>query len=125
MSQLPALSCWLTAIFDLPLRLQAPSSSMIRRPARYKSGSPSGGCAKAKSRLQAAIDLVGWSLSIWDPLTGALCWDANTKAMWDLPPDAHADHAVFLAGIRPEDRPHVDAAMARTIEPAGDGLYEV
>jgi PAS domain S-box-containing protein len=78
---------------------------------------------ESEARMQTAIDLVGLSLYFWDPLTGALCWDARTKAMWGLPPDAHVDHAVFLAGIHPDDRPHVNAAVALTIDPASDGLY--
>jgi PAS domain S-box-containing protein len=78
---------------------------------------------ESQARMQAAIDLVGLSVYLWDPLTGALRWDARIKAMWGLPPDAHVDHAVFLAAIHPDDRPHVDAAVARTIDPASDGLY--
>jgi PAS domain S-box-containing protein len=80
---------------------------------------------ESEARLQAAVDLVGLSLYTWYPLTGALCWDANIKAMWGLPPDADVDHAVFLAGIHPDDRPRVNAAIARAIDPAGDGLYKV
>ena len=78
---------------------------------------------KSEARLQAAVDLVGLSLYSWDPLTGALQWDASTKAMWGLPPDAHVNHNVFLSGVHPEDRPLVDAAITRTVDPAGDGLY--
>jgi PAS domain S-box-containing protein len=78
---------------------------------------------ESAARLQAAVNLVGLSLYTWYPLTGAVCWDANIKAMWGLPPDAHVDHAMFLAAIHTDDRPHVDAAIARTIDPASDGLY--
>ena len=44
------------------------------------------------ARLQAAIALVGLSPYTWDPVTGALDWDARLKAMWGLPPDAPVDH---------------------------------
>ena len=37
------------------------------------------------ARLQAAIALVGLSPYTWDPVTGALDWDARLKAMWGLP----------------------------------------
>jgi PAS domain S-box-containing protein len=43
--------------------------------------------------------------------------------MWGLPPDAHVDGDVFLAGLHPEDRPRVEAAIARCTDPAGDGVY--
>jgi PAS domain S-box-containing protein len=78
---------------------------------------------ESEAQLQAAADLVGLSPYSWNPQTDALAWNAHIKAMWGLPPDAHVDHAVFLAGIHPDDRPHVEAAVARTIDPAGDGLY--
>lgn len=78
---------------------------------------------KSEARLHAAVDLVGLSLYSWDPQTGALQWDEPTRAMWGLSPGAHVDHDVFLSGIHSEDRPLVDAAIARTIDPAGDGLY--
>ena len=65
-----------------------------------------------EARLLSAIDLVGLSPYTWDPVTGALDWDARLKAMWGLPPDAHVDHEVFLSGIHPEDRPRVEAAIA-------------
>jgi len=77
----------------------------------------------SEARLQAAVDLVGLSPYSWDPATGVHEWDARLKAMWGLPPDAHVDGDVFRAGIHPEDRPRVEAAIATCIDPAGDGVY--
>jgi PAS domain S-box-containing protein len=78
---------------------------------------------ESEARMQAAVDLVGLRLYSWDPQTGALNWDTTIRAMWGLPPDAGVDHSVFLTGIHPDDRPLVDAAIAGTINPDGDGLY--
>ena len=61
---------------------------------------------ETEARLLSAIDLVGLSPYTWNPVTGALDWDARLKAMWGLPPDAHVDEEVFLSGIHPEDRAH-------------------
>jgi PAS domain S-box-containing protein len=47
------------------------------------------------------------------------------KAMWGLPRDAHVDGDVFRAGIHPDDRERVDAAVASCIDPAGDGIYHL
>jgi PAS domain S-box-containing protein len=77
----------------------------------------------SETRPQAAIDLIGLSPYTWDPVTGALDWDARLKAMWGLPPDAHVDEEVFLSGIHPEDRPRVEAAIAQCRDPAGPGIY--
>ncbi|MGX1167023.1 PAS domain S-box-containing protein [Bradyrhizobium sp. USDA 372] len=79
----------------------------------------------SEARLAAAIDLVGLSPYTWNPVTGALEWDARLKAMWGLPPDAHVDKAVFLSGIHREDRLRVEAAIAECIDPAGSGLYAI
>ena len=43
--------------------------------------------------------------------------------MWGLPPDARVDIDVFLAGLHPDDRPRVEAAIAACTRPAGDGVY--
>ena len=80
---------------------------------------------ESEARLQAAIDLVGLTPYSWDPVTGALQWDARLKAMWGLPPDAHVDEVVFRAGIHPDDRPRVEAALAACIDPSGDGVYKI
>jgi PAS domain S-box-containing protein len=78
-----------------------------------------------EARLLSAIDLVGLSPYTWNPVTGALDWDARLKAMWGLPPDAHVDEEVFLSGVHPEDRPRVEAAIARCSDPAGAGVYAI
>jgi PAS domain S-box-containing protein len=78
-----------------------------------------------EARLLSAVDLVGLSPYAWNPVTGALDWDARLKAMWGLPPDAHVDEEVFLSGIHPEDRPRVEAAIAQCSDPAGLGIYAI
>lgn len=79
----------------------------------------------SEARLQAAIDLVGLSPYSWDPRTGALDWDARLKALWGLPPDAPVDEQVWLSAIHPEDRPRVEAAVARCTDRGGDGAYSI
>jgi PAS domain S-box-containing protein len=79
----------------------------------------------SEAQLQAAVDLVGLSPYGWNPATGALEWDARLKAMWGLPPDAHVDHDVWLASVHPEDRPRVEAAVARCLDPTSDGIYHI
>ena len=78
---------------------------------------------ESEARLQDAVDLLGLSLYSWNPQTDAFDCNAHTKAILGLPPDARLDHAMFLALIHPDDRPQVEAAVARTTDPAADGLY--
>ena len=78
---------------------------------------------RSEARLQTAVTLVGLSLYSWNPLSGALTWDDRLKAMWGLPPDTCVDMDVFLAGLHPDDRPRVEAAIAACTDPVGDGAY--
>jgi PAS domain S-box-containing protein len=80
---------------------------------------------ESEARLSAAVDLVGLSHYTWDPATDALQWDNQLKAMWGLQPDAHVDLDVFRAGIHPQDRERVEAAIASCIDPAGEGSYHL
>ncbi|MGG5820274.1 response regulator [Falsiroseomonas sp. HW251] len=80
---------------------------------------------RSEARLQAAVDLVGLSPYSWDPVTGALEWDDRLRAIWGLPPDAPVNVDVFLAGIHPDDRTMVEAAIAACTDPAGNGVYHL
>jgi two-component system CheB/CheR fusion protein len=75
--------------------------------------------------LRAAVDLVGLGRYRSDPLTQAIEWDARLKAMWGLAPDAPVDLGVFLAGIHPEDRDRVQAALGQSVDPEGDGVCDI
>jgi two-component system CheB/CheR fusion protein len=75
--------------------------------------------------LRAAIDLVGLGRYRSDLLTQAIQWDARLKAMWGLAPDASVDLGVFLAGIHPEDRDRVQAALGQSVDPEGDGVCDI
>ena len=78
-----------------------------------------------QKRLQAAVDLVGLGLYAWDPQTNALEGDARTRAIWGLPPDAPVDYETWRRHIHPDDLARVDAAVAKCIDPGGDGVYEI
>lgn len=77
---------------------------IVRRIAEQRLG-------ESEARLQAAVDLVGLGCYSWDPQTNALVWDARVKAMWGLSPEAHVDYGVFIAGVHPDDRRRVEAAI--------------
>ena len=79
----------------------------------------------SEARLQAAVDLVGLCPYSWDPATRALDWGDRLRAIWGLPPGAHVDEAVFLSGIHPDDRPQVQAAIERCLDPASGGVYAI
>ena len=80
---------------------------------------------RSVARLRAATSLVGLGVYSWDPVTGALDWDARLRAMWGLPPDVAVDMAVYEAGIYPDDLPRVREAIAACVDPEGDGKYAI
>lgn len=78
----------------------------------------------SEARLRAATELVGIGIYAWDPVTGSLEWDDRLRAMWGLPAGAPVDMALFEGGIHPDDRARVGQAIARCVDPSGDGRYE-
>ena len=80
---------------------------------------------ESEARLQAAVDLLKLGRYAWNPQTNEVQWDEMLKAMWGLPPDAPVDYEVWRAGVHPDDRARVEAAVERCKDPRGDGVYDV
>jgi PAS domain S-box-containing protein len=80
---------------------------------------------RSEARLRAASDLVGLGIYSWDPVTGSFNWDERLRAMWGLPADAPVDMTLFEAGIHPDDLAIVREAIAKCLDPTGDGRYNV
>ena len=78
---------------------------------------------ESEARLRSAIDLAQLSTYEWNPQTNARTWDAGLKKIWDLPPDTCIDAEIFLTGLHPDDQESVQAALDRSCDPTGDGLY--
>jgi PAS domain S-box-containing protein len=95
------------------------------RAAAAESARIAGALRESKSRLRVAADLVGLARYNWNPRTNALHWDARTKAMWGLPPDARISYETWRAGVHPDDLARVEAAIAACTDPHGDGAYDV
>jgi PAS domain S-box-containing protein len=75
--------------------------------------------------LRAAIDLFKLGRYRQDPVTQIIEWDSHLKEMWGLAPDAPVDLGVFIAGIHPDDRARVQAAVGQSVDPAGDGVCDI
>jgi signal transduction histidine kinase/ActR/RegA family two-component response regulator len=78
-----------------------------------------------EARVRLALDSA--KLGTWDynPMTGALRWDARSRALFRLGPNAPVSYAVFLGAIHPEDRERVDRGVKRALDPAGDGVFDL
>ncbi len=78
----------------------------------------------AKTKLRAAVELLGIGLYAWDPRTNEIEWDDTVRAIWGLPAGSTVDYGVWRAGIHPEDLQRVDANMRRATDPS-QGVYDV
>nr|WP_282571770.1 PAS domain S-box protein [Roseomonas acroporae] len=78
--------------------------------------------AEATSRL--ALRAAGLGTWDYDLVSGSLTWDARCRALFGVPAAAPVDYdTTFLAGLHPDDRARVDAAVKQSIE-AGKGSFD-
>jgi PAS domain S-box-containing protein len=80
---------------------------------------------ESEARLQAAVDLVGLGRYAWNPQTNELQWDDTLRAMWGLAAGAPVDYEVRRAGVHPDDLARFEAAIQRSVDPRGDGVYDI
>ena len=80
---------------------------------------------RSEARLRAATELVGLGIYSWDPVTGALDWDDQVRAMWGLPPGSPVAIEDYEAGIHRDDLERVRQAIAACVDPAGNGRYTI
>jgi PAS domain S-box-containing protein len=78
-----------------------------------------------EERLRLAVEATGLGTWDLDPLTGALHWDARSKAIFGVPPEATLDYDAFLALVHPEDREHVHQVVQRVLAPDSSGSYRL
>jgi PAS domain S-box-containing protein len=79
--------------------------------------------AQSEERLRLARDAAALGIHDYDIMSGAVEWDARTRALWGAEPDEPITYDVFMAGLHPEDRAGTQAAVDRALEPGADGIY--
>jgi PAS domain S-box-containing protein len=78
----------------------------------------------SEARLRLAIETT--KLGTWDYnlVTGELDWSDECRKIYDFPPDAKVDFALFSELIFPADKSFVGAAIKRAVNPNGLGTYD-
>ncbi|MEP7234162.1 MAG: PAS domain S-box protein [Ignavibacteriota bacterium] len=81
--------------------------------------------SESEDRLQLAVQLTG--VGIWDfnPQSGELNWSEECKKIYGLPDGVTVDYALFAEHIFPEDKSIAESAIAKALDPDGDGTYNV
>lgn len=77
----------------------------------------------SESRLRQAQDAAGIGIHEYDVVNDVVTWDARINDMWGIPHDMKVTYDVFKAGVHPDDWEQVDAAVARALDPHGEGIY--
>ena len=59
----------------------------------------------------------------YDIVGNSIVWDETLRAMWGVEPDESITYETFVAGLHPEDRAATEDAIARALDPSGDGAF--
>jgi PAS domain S-box-containing protein len=78
--------------------------------------------SEARLRLTLEIGKVG--TFNWNLVTGELVWDERVREIWGIDPDAPISIADFYRGLHPDDVKRIEATIAASHDPHGDGSYE-
>ncbi|HEX8570984.1 MAG TPA: PAS domain-containing protein [Caulobacteraceae bacterium] len=76
-------------------------------------------------RLRMAVDVAGLGLWRFDVVDRTLEWDARTKALYGLPPDAETTVETFQTGLHPDDRDSVIALLDEALKDRARDRFEL
>jgi PAS domain S-box-containing protein len=79
---------------------------------------------KSEERLTIAKAAAAFGIHDYDPATGTIEWDARVRELWGVGPDEPVTFETFISGVHPDDRPAVQAAVERALDPSGDGRFQ-
>jgi PAS domain S-box-containing protein len=79
---------------------------------------------KSESRLRQAQDAAGIGIHEYDVINDVVLWDTMVCDIWGIPHDMKVTYDVFKAGVHSEDWEKVDEAVAKALDPSGEGVYE-
>jgi PAS domain S-box-containing protein len=79
--------------------------------------------AQFQERLLLANKAARLGVYDWDLRANRLEWDERTRELWGLGPDDPVDFDIFAGALHPEDRPEMERALNRALDPTGDGQY--
>lgn len=80
---------------------------------------------ESEAMLRMAVDST--KLGTWDynPQSGILKWSDECKKIYGLDPDAEVDFEQFAQHIHSEDREYVQQVIENSMDPAGNGTYDI
>jgi PAS domain S-box-containing protein len=79
----------------------------------------------SEEQLRLATEAGEVGLWDFDPATNTSFWQPRVKAMFGISPDVPVSRRDFYAGLHPEDREAISAALAAACDPSRRALYDV
>jgi PAS domain S-box-containing protein len=76
-------------------------------------------------RFDLATRAAAVGLYDFDILHDSVDWSATLREIWGVGPDEPLNYATFAAGLHPEDRERVEAAVQQACDPDGDGRVTI
>jgi PAS domain S-box-containing protein len=83
--------------------------------------------ARRHSEEQLRLATEAAEIGLWDTdhITGTSFWQPRVKAMFGISPEASVSRQDFYAGLHPEDREVIGAAVAAACDPSRRSFYDV
>jgi PAS domain S-box-containing protein len=78
---------------------------------------------ESEERLQLARAAGGFGVFDHDLVNDRIVWDARARELWGLEADEPVTRELIRSLVHPDDRAARSAAIARALDPAGDGRY--
>ena len=79
---------------------------------------------ESKERLRLAQEAGALGIFDHDLISGEMQWDGRLRKLWGVKPDKPLFTEAFMAGVHPDDRTLVKAAVKRSFDPQGNGEYK-
>ncbi len=79
---------------------------------------------ESEARLRLTLEAGQVGAFDWDLAANELIWDDRVREIWGLDADAPVTIAGFYRGMHPDDVARLEAEIARSHDPAGDGGYD-
>lgn len=78
---------------------------------------------RSEERLQLATEAADLGIFDVDLTAGTIEWDARLREFWGAEPEEVITDDSFIAGVHPDDREHVRAAIGEALDAKGQHLY--
>jgi PAS domain S-box-containing protein len=79
---------------------------------------------ESEARLRLTLEASEVGVFDWDLAANELTWDERVREIWGLDAHAPVTIAAFYRGLHPDDVARLEATIARSHDPAGDGGYD-